>query len=978
MRSLLSKIDQIKLKLRDEDVDVLCLTETWLAPSMDSNFFQIDGYELFRKDRIKKGGGACIYVKNEYTSRILEKVGNGDEVDDVWITVQVRKTKSFIVGAIYRPPKASNQSFSYLELNIQAAANQKKNLYILGDFNDNQLKPNKLGPIIKRLKLEQLIETPTRITEDSSSLLDLIITNNRSSVLSTSICESLSDHQEISCLITVRKEKRKPVTLTYRTKVNYSRDSLKQELWNLVPLFNNMRNTDDVNIQSATFVDTFSAALNTVAPTVTKTLARPPVHWMTPELNQELKIPKYFFQKVLRDHPNKSSNDSNQSDNSYTDTNNKETENESRVTNVLRVVHKSLKNRAQNLIGRAKRNAHLADLEKAKNNPKKTWNILGSIVPHKKPKKSLNHENPAETAESFNEFFAKVGEHTYEEVANEHNKIATGVCEAPVMQKPIRFTHLSCNRSLHQKDHMWSPSPASRTEIISAIYSLKNTDSYGDDGIALQYLKDGLEIILPYLQLLINTSIATNTFPQNWKHALIKPIHKKGEINDPSNHRPISLLPVTSKILEKIIARQLLDYLEEANLINECQYAYRRRTSTEDALLKVSELVYKAIDGNNLSLLVLLDLSKAFDSVNHSILLNKLSQLNIQTSWFESYLKDRSQSVMLDGKTTSSPKPVNFGVPQGSILGPILFLLFVNDINCGNPLDNARMTMYADDVQLLFIRPANKLEELKKDAETALTHINDWYSSNGLKVNTNKTQCIILGSKANTRKVPADFIIDCVGAKISLDNRVKTLGVWFDPNMTFEHHVEKLCSKLNGTLMFLSRTKKQLDFESRLLVINALIFSHLNYCPTIWGKCTKTLLSAVQRTINFTAKVAHDGNFRKSDHVTPILEKLGWLNIHERLELSEAIRVFKIKNKLSCPNGTVFSTRKTAHQRSTRNENNIDTDFRKTEAGAKAFTITGPKIFNNLPSDIQNCATVPSFKQKCTTLLRARRQGPTE
>ena len=166
-------------------------------------------------------------------------------------------------------------------------------------------------------------------------------------------------------------------------------------------------------------------------------------------------------------------------------------------------------------------------MQKAKNNPKLTWNILGNIVPHKKPKKSFNYENPAETAESFNYFFANVGKNTYEEVISEHNKNSSGVHKTPAMQEPTRPTFPPQN-SLPKKDQMWSPSPASRLEIVSAIYSLKNTNSYGDDGIALQYLKNGLEIILPYLQLLINTSIVTNTFPQKWKRALIKAIHKKG------------------------------------------------------------------------------------------------------------------------------------------------------------------------------------------------------------------------------------------------------------------------------------------------------------------------------------------------------------------------------------------------------------------------------------------------------------------
>ncbi|KAF7684865.1 hypothetical protein CDIK_4386, partial [Cucumispora dikerogammari] len=199
--------------------------------------------------------------------------------------------------------------------------------------------------------------------------------------------------------------------------------------------------------------------------------------------------------------------------------------------------------------------------------------------------------------------------------------------------------------------------------------------------------------------------------------------------------------------------------------------------------------------------------------------------------------------------------------------------------------------MYADDVQLLLSAKPSMLETLKYDAETAVKNLKAWYEKNGLKLNSDKSQCILFGSNSNRKAVPANFSIKIGESEIVAEDKIKSLGVWFDPNLSFKHHVSTLCSKLNGTLLFLNSAKKELDFKSRLLIVHALVFSHINYCHSIWGKCTKAQREKVQRCINFAAKVTCDGNHRKRDHVSPLLEKLQWLNIDNKLKLQESVRV---------------------------------------------------------------------------------------
>ena len=212
--------------------------------------------------------------------------------------------------------------------------------------------------------------------------------------------------------------------------------------------------------------------------------------------------------------------------------------------------------------------------------------------------------------------------------------------------------------------------PVSVETVINTVTNLSNKNSCGADGISSRFLKDSLPVLAFYLTVIINTSIVTGVVPEKWKYAIVCPLFKQGDNEDPSSYRPISLLSVLSKVLEKIVADQLYEFLSSNNLFSQSQHGFRKGLSTQTALMQVTELLYKNIDKGEISLLALCDLSKAFDSVSHSILLEKMKKLGIDEFWFKDYLSNRTQAVRLNS-TLSSKQNIEFGVPQGSVLGPL-------------------------------------------------------------------------------------------------------------------------------------------------------------------------------------------------------------------------------------------------------------------------------------------------------------------
>ncbi len=305
-------------------------------------------------------------------------------------------------------------------------------------------------------------------------------------------------------------------------------------------------------------------------------------------------------------------------------------------------------------------------------------------------------------------FFASVGQCTYEETQS------TLASEGHNINFPS-------TRVINNE--LFPPQPVDVSTVVLTIKQLQATKCFGSDLISLKFIQDC--ITAHYLTTIINTSIVTGIFPESWKHALVVPILKHGDAADVSNYRPISLLPILSKVLEKTVSTQLVHYLEANKLLSKNQHGFRPKLSTATALTVVTDEIFKNMDSKKVSLLSLCDLSKAFDSVNHNILLEKLQNTAVDKFWFDDYIKGRTQSVRLNN-TVSSKTTTRYGVPSGSILRPVLFNVYVNDMS--SHFTNCLLVQYADDTQFLHTGEVEELNTLVLEAETTLSRARHFFS----------------------------------------------------------------------------------------------------------------------------------------------------------------------------------------------------------------------------------------------------------
>ena len=468
------------------------------------------------------------------------------------------------------------------------------------------------------------------------------------------------------------------------------------------------------------------------------------------------------------------------------------------------------------------------------------WNIINNCLPKKSKSRSIIPDNPISLANGFNEYLTSVGSSAAQEaydLACVHNYHIN-----PAMPTLLR-TPDDC-------PDLFRFHPVLEKDVEGVIKGFSSNKAQGRNKITTRVLKDCLTLIVPTITSIMNNSFRSNCFPKVWKMAEVTPVLKSGNPEDPCNHRPLSLLPMLSKVSERLAQRQFVDYITTNKKLSENQSGNRKCHSTETALLHVTDDFLMAIDKSEVSVVVLLDMSKAFDSIRHDLLLQKLQSIGVASSsleWFHNYLSGRSQRVRI-GDAISDPLPLKYGVPQGSILGPVFFTIYVNDL-LSVPA-HCKSVCYVDDCKLYLSFRSTDIARVFGYLNEDLREICRWCCQNSLLINSAKTKILLVGVPQLLRKLPPTSI-SLLGKEITPVPVAKDLGVYIDQSLTYNDHVAKTTSNCIFKLVQISRIKHLLDRKTLLLLMNAFVFSTMYYCSTVWANTSQRNIKKLQLVQNF-------------------------------------------------------------------------------------------------------------------------------
>ena len=553
--------------------------------------------------------------------------------------------------------------------------------------------------------------------------------------------------------------------------------------------------------------------------------------------------------------------------------------------------------------------------------------------------------SPEELAEAFNNYFINIGPSLAHEMA--HSSVSFESFVKPSHSELPEFRTVT---------------NANVQKILEGLSLAKAT---GIDNISGKILKVAALAISPSLTYIINHAIISCCFPDDWKVARVLPFHKKGPRNLPDNYRPISILPAISKIIERILYDQLYDYLSANDILCERQFGFRRLHSTASALLDGTNSWYLNMDRKMFNLVVFLDLKKAFDTVNHEILLRKMEIYGVTgnaLNLMKSYLTDRKQICQLNG-VSSTENQIGCGIPQGSILGPLFFLLYINDLpEC---LRQTTPRLFADDTNLTAT--GKTVEEAERAMNGDLEYVKNWLLANKLSLNVAKTEFLLIGSHYNIRTITAQPNIGIGHNSLKQVTHSKVLGVEIDQFLSWDKHVDSIAKKLTSGIGAIRRIRVFVDRETLVAIHNAIVQPHFNYCSEVWDTLGEGLSKRLQKLQNRSARI-----ITQMSNETPhqeALKALGWETLEIQRTKAKAKYMFRRVNGMAPACLTDLFTRKqdVTNYSLRGSSTSLQLPLPKTESGKKSFSYDGAKVWNSIPESLRNCKSVSSFKAEIAT-----------
>ena len=917
-------MEEVRKRINNAGVkpDIIIITEVKpknFRYALQEAEIQLEGYMLTMTNT-EEGRGIAVYSDQDLN--ITEVEGTESFAEYCIIQLKISEGETLDIVAIYRSPSSSEENNNAM-LNLLQHIDDRKptNLLIAGDFNFPDINWENNGSTVSETSCSakfvnqiqdyfwyQHVKQPTRARSGNEpSLLDLILTNVED-LIDNPVYESPlggSDHCLITCNIRCGKYRENGNTFGFNwSKANY--DKMRENLqldWNLL-----LSGSLDVNEQWKIIHSHLQESIIKNVPLLkrnSKKRAKVPI---SPELREMIRKKHRTWQRYM------------------------ETRDQLKLRD-----YKRARNKLKNALRVAKKKHEKDIADSVKSNPKKFWRYVGEKTKKKSQVPDLiNNEGQRTTS----------NEEKAELLGSFFSSVMTVEPEGPLPQVEMKKNQYNWGEEITE------------TQIREKLKELNPNKSQGPDKVHPRCLIEIKEQMIKPLQILFNTSLRTMQVPAEWKTAAITPVYKKGNKASCDNYRPVSLTSIVCKLLEKIIRDKIMGYLRKYELLSNKQYGFIPGRSTTLQLLKILDEWTSALDNGLAIETIYMDFRKAFDSVPHRRLIYKLEALGLENpilSWVASFLSNRSQYVQINGSRSKDYR-VTSGIPQGSVLGPVLFVLYINDLP-----DNLKSNpyMFADDTKIFQIYP--KDVATPRVIQDDLLKLDTWSSNWLLKFHPKKCHQVVINRKREEGQTSARYLPAGSG-RLQLEQVEceKDLGITIDNNLTFEKHIDHICSKANQIMGLIRRTIDNLTPEIFKPLYIALVRSHLEYGQAVWSPFMRKSIKKIESVQRRATKAI---NGFKDLSYEQRLTRLNLPTLEFRRKRGDMMEVFKITRKIydteCCPKLQLSNRIGRSHSLKLFKPQVNRLDLRK-----YSFTVRIVDTWNNLPEAVVSAPSLNAFKNR--------------